>query len=120
MTTCTEFEAVQKICPTVSTPNELCCGSACMAWRWANSTQHYQQFVKAPNRGAQEESEAGIKPDHCKNWEFIPAHDDSAGWREPEATANLRRHGYCGMAGAPHLERQISSVIEMIAAVADK
>ena len=68
-----------------------CVGSDCMAWRW-KVRDVSSKLSKTPVDG----------------WEHISAEDamneyDIKGevWREPDAEAQLRRPGYCGLAGRP-------------------
>jgi len=104
----TESEAKEAFCPN-SLNNDsgalACLGSGCMAWRWhpitfANTGR--RKFFVAANANAQNEKEAGRRPEIVPpSWEFCPADDDSAGWLEPEHAALDRRVGFCGMASHP-------------------
>jgi hypothetical protein len=97
----TEIEACVKICPMSENLSHTCIGSKCMAWRWvevSNPSNGVQRFYVADNPSAQNELEAGKRPEYCKNWQFMPCIDEPAGWLEPKSEADLRRQGYCGLA----------------------
>jgi hypothetical protein len=97
----TESEAKEKICPY----NWMrCITSDCAFWRWSIITgpsDGAQRFHVADNASAEDERDAGQKPDGLEHWQFIPCGDDPAGWLEPRSDADLRRKGYCGIAGKP-------------------
>ncbi|PZP55881.1 MAG: hypothetical protein DI596_10960 [Azospira oryzae] len=100
----TKHEAAQKWCPLAQ--SEVCMADGCAMWRWApiiNPSNGARRFMVADNPAAKTEQEAGTKPEHCHGWEFHPCAEDPAGWIEPEAAANRRRRGYCGLAGVPSL-----------------
>lgn len=97
----TESEAKAKICPLRSME---CLASDCAFWRWSpatNPSNGVQRFYVADNASAENERDAGKKPKGHERWEFVPCDGDPAGWLEPRQDADLRRKGYCGIAGEP-------------------
>lgn len=106
----TEAEASKRWCPlttlhsarpTFLTSDSLygaCIGSHCMAWRW--STQLRRTYRIADDAAATVEPE---RPTWVPaSWTWTQTEDgEPAGWLEPEADAQARRRGYCGLAGRP-------------------
>jgi hypothetical protein len=77
-----------------------CIGSECMMWRWADLIRRKKVETESGNEG--EDDPIPARPSHVpETWEFFPCDGDPAGWVEPEAEAQLRRRGYCGLAGHP-------------------
>lgn len=100
MNAVTEEQAAKIWCPQVTSldaARDCCLGTGCMAWRW---------HMKHPGRKSHlcENVNAKIEPPRPAglpaSWAFFPEDcGDPASWVEPEAEANLRRTGYCGLAG---------------------
>lgn len=76
-----------------------CIGSACMAWRWGQD--RFRTFILCDDEAATIEPDR--PPSVHADWEWCPANTlgEPAGWMEPEAVANARSFGYCGVAGVP-------------------
>jgi len=99
----TEQEARTKWCVHTNAAKNpsKCDGSNCMAWRWsgeANPLRHrvgdaYQIVATEPARPD------GVPP-HWQ-WEFGDFDYQASGWVEPQSEADLRRQGFCGLAGQP-------------------
>lgn len=92
----TQLDAKNKICPIAmasSAPvGSRCMGADCMAWQWAP--------VTLVSNGQRKFVEGDSTADLPVNWHYISADEDDdgkAGWIEPEAEANKRRRGFCGM-----------------------
>lgn len=85
-------------------PLDTCCciGSQCMAWRWSTERSTLRRMVP---EGFEWSVEEPPRPDELPaSWEWQPADEaegDYGRWYEPVAEADARRHGYCGLAGAP-------------------
>lgn len=86
----------------------LCLGTGCMAWRWASP--ELRKFIRAATGEDQrewdklgEDEQPPTRPDYVpEGYTFqICERDHDAGWVEPEAEAQARRFGCCGMAGKP-------------------
>jgi len=75
----------------------LCAGSKCMAWRWED--KHPRPNFFRPAKAVTEEPE---RPEIVPaNWIWIPydENEDIGGyWTEPQAEADKRATGYCGLA----------------------
>lgn len=105
----TKDDAAQKWCPLARSEYDSACkciADGCAVWRWTpitNPSNGARRFREADNPAAETEQEAGAKPKDCRGWEFCPCAEDPAGWVEPEAEADKRRLGYCGLAGKPEL-----------------
>ncbi|MEN6540861.1 MAG: hypothetical protein ABFC67_14735 [Mizugakiibacter sp.] len=89
-----------------TTRNEFgrCIASQCAMWRWQRITGPENgglRFRQAGNPNAETEEQAGPRPKGCETWKFCPPDMDPAGWVEPQANADARREGYCGLAGKP-------------------
>jgi hypothetical protein len=100
----TESEANETLCPIRGCN---CIASACAFWRWSpvtNPSNGAQRFYVSDNTSATEERDAGQKPEGREHWQFVPCDGDPAGWLEPRSDADLRRKGYCGIAGKPEDE----------------
>ena len=102
----TEAEAKEKFCPNSFTApggSDLCFASRCMAWRWYD--KHSERRVRMP--ATQEQARCPEEPerpaDLPASWEWCGDLWECDGedncWLEPQAEADARRRGYCGLAG---------------------
>jgi len=96
----------ESVSETLLAPSKCqCIGSDCMAWRWLDPSVKPAMRNVLGNSWAETEADTdGRPPEVPADWEFCPATDeDAACWREPEAAANAKRRGYCGLSGLPKI-----------------
>lgn len=80
-----------------------CAGDSCPAWRWGEDSPEPRNIIHIEARATSEPKERpkGVP----KSYKFYAAnHDCDAFWGESDAAAELRRRGYCGLAGRPEFE----------------
>lgn len=79
-----------------------CAGSRCAMWRWSEPRKARRAYTCDDTTAT---TDPGNRPGAVPaDWCFEPhdaAEGDPAAWVEPEDQANLRRRGYCGLAGKP-------------------
>lgn len=79
-----------------------CIGSGCMAWRWQEELFRRRRHpVDRAQASSVQEPPRPIGLPPSWKWNATYADEGDACWIEPIEEANARRHGYCGLAGAP-------------------
>jgi hypothetical protein len=76
-----------------------CCGSECMAWRWARSQD---EAVATPDTLHPADAKQGNKmtptPPEGPGWEYVGPYEGTPGWSLFRRLLPTDR-GYCGLAG---------------------
>lgn len=83
-----------------STQRPPCIGSDCMMWRWAEPPPLPRKWLCADHTATNEPERPARVPAHWE-WQGLLEDGGLPGWSEPQADADARRTGYCGLAGRP-------------------